>query len=243
MWTLHSDGLKGGNEMKYFKKLMMLQADGAGGGADGGVESGDGKDGDGKSNAGSIVDNVDSGKGEGNDNESLDKRIQSAVDKATNKLGNDNKVLRKEIEKLKIQGMTEEEKLEAEKQTKESELAGKERLLLEKENRLYAIEAIKKAGLDSGNTDSLEIIDFVIAKEQGDIDKKIGTFKTLINKLVAAEVDKTFKANGRKPNGVDGKNDSEENSVIELAKKLGTINSESGKIAKSARDYYTGGKK
>lgn len=129
----------------------------------------------------------------------IDKLIQSAVDRATNKLGNDNKKLRDELTKLKKAKLTVEELRDDELKDKEAEIEERERALVEKENRLYAIKAIKAAGLDDGSDTSLELIDFVMADDTAVIDTKIKAFDKLIKKLVKIEVDRTFKENGRNP--------------------------------------------
>lgn len=129
----------------------------------------------------------------------IEKLIQSAVDRATNKIGNDNKRLRKELDALKKAKLTVEELRDDELKGKEAEIAERERVLLEKENRLYAIKAIKAAGLDDGSDTSLELVDFVMADDTGVIDTKIKAFDKLIKKLVKIEVDRTFKENGRNP--------------------------------------------
>lgn len=129
----------------------------------------------------------------------IEKLIQSAVDRATNKLGNDNKKLRDELSNLKKAKLTVEELRDDEIKSKEAEIAERERALVEKENRLYAIKAIKAAGLDDGSDTSLELIDFVMADDTSVIDSKIKAFDKLMKKLVKIEVDKTFKENGRNP--------------------------------------------
>ena len=88
---------------------------------------------------------------------------------------------------------------------KEEEIAQRERALAEKENRLYAIRAIKEAGLDDGGETSLDLIDFVMAEDTEAIDAKIKAFDKLVKAFVKAEVDKTFKEHGRTPEkGIGG---------------------------------------
>lgn len=129
----------------------------------------------------------------------IEKLIEQAVDRATNKLGNDNKKLRGQLENLKKEKLTAEERKDMEIREKEDAIAERERALTEKENRLYAIKAIKEAGLDDGGETSLELIDFVMAEDTAAIDIKIKAFDRLVKKFVKAEVDKTFRANGRTP--------------------------------------------
>ena len=129
----------------------------------------------------------------------IEKLIQQAVDRATNKLGNDNKKLRSQLETLKKEKLSAEELRDLEIQSREQDIAEREKSLQEKENRLYAIKAIKQAGLDDGSDVSLELVDFVLASAPADIDARIQALDKLLKKLVKAEVEKTFRANGRNP--------------------------------------------
>lgn len=133
------------------------------------------------------------------DQKLLEKQIQAAVDRATNKLGNDNKALREELEKLRKEKLTAAELKALEDAEKEKDLADREAAVKAAENKLYAIGAIKKAGLDDGSETALEILSLVNASETADIDKNITALKSLVDKLVKAEVDKTFKGAGRTP--------------------------------------------
>ena len=131
--------------------------------------------------------------------------IEQEVDRATNRLGNDNKKLRSQLETLKKERLTAEERKDLEIKEKEEEIAQRERALAEKENRLYAIRAIKEAGLDDGGETSLDLIDFVMAEDTEAIDAKIKAFDKLVKAFVKAEVDKTFKEHGRTPEkGIGG---------------------------------------
>lgn len=129
----------------------------------------------------------------------IERQIQRAVDRATNKLGNENKKLRQQLEALKKAKLTEDEAADLDRQEREEALAERERALQEKENRLYAIKAIKAAGLDDGSDMALELVDFVLGSSEEDIQAKIKAFGGLVKRFVKAEVDKTFKANGRNP--------------------------------------------
>ena len=137
----------------------------------------------------------------------LEKMIQRAVDRATNKLGNDNKKLRQQLEALKKSKLTEAEAAELDRQEREEALAERERALQEKENRLHAIKAIKAAGLDDGSDRALELVDFVIGGTEAEIDARVKAFGGLVKKFVKAEVDKTFKQNGRNPEQGSGAGD------------------------------------
>ena len=127
----------------------------------------------------------------------LEKKIQQAVDRATNKLGNDNKALRKELEKLRKEKLSAEELKVLEDEEKEKALAEREAAVLQAENKLYAVKAIKAAGLDDGSETALDILTLVNGADETTIDANIKALKTLVDKLVKAEVKKIFKDNGR----------------------------------------------
>lgn len=129
----------------------------------------------------------------------LEKKIQQAVDRATNKLGNDNKALREELEKLRKEKLTAAELKALEDEEKEKSLAEREAAVKAAENKLYAVKAIKKAGLDDGSETALDILALVQASDTESIDTNIKALKALVDKLVKAEVEKTFKSNGRNP--------------------------------------------
>lgn len=129
----------------------------------------------------------------------LEKKIQQAVDRATNKLGNDNKALREELEKLRKEKLTAAELKALEDEEKEKSLAEREAAVKAAENKLYAVKAIKKAGLDDGSETALDILALVQASDTESIDSNIKALKALVDKLVKAEVEKTFKSNGRNP--------------------------------------------
>lgn len=129
----------------------------------------------------------------------IQKLIQTAVDRATNKLGNDNKQLREDLDKLRKEKLTAEELKKLEDEEKAKELADREAAVKVAENKIYAIQAIKKAGLDDGSETALDILALVSSGDKESIDASVTTLKALVDKLVKAEVEKTFKENGRNP--------------------------------------------
>ena len=172
----------------------------------------------------------------------LESLIQSAVDRATNKLGNENKKLRGEIETLKKAKLSDDELKQLEMQEKEKEIADRERALTEKENRLIAIKEIKAAGLDDGSDASLAIVDFVMAEDEAGIKERVKAFDALVKRIVKSQVDAVFKANGRTPGvGTDtaaaagGQNDS-------IAVRMGKHAAASNQKSRSILDNYIGGK-
>lgn len=139
------------------------------------------------------------------------KIVQREVDRATNKLGNENKKLRQQLEALKKAKLTDEEAADLERQERDEALAERERALAERENRLYAIKAIKAAGLDDGSDRALELANFLTSgcSSEEEIDARVKAFNSLFKRFVKEEVDKTFRQHGRNPemgNGAGDKN-------------------------------------
>ena len=181
---------------------------------------------------------------QGDSGTKLDALIQSAVDRATNKLGNENKKLRSENESLRKANMDADELKKFELSEKEKEIAEREKALTEKENRLIAIKEIKAAGLDDGSDASLAIVDFVMAEDEAGIKERVKAFNTLVTGLVQKKVDAVFKASGRTPGvGSDtaanagGQNES-------VAARMGKSTAAANQKAQDTRNYYVnGGKK
>lgn len=141
----------------------------------------------------------------------IEKLVQQAVDRATNKLGNDNKRLREELEKIKKEKLTDEERHELEKKQEREEFERQKAEFQAEKNKLYAIKAIKAAGLDDGSDKSLELVDFVMGGDEAEINSRVKAFGDLVKKFVSAEVEKTFKDNGRNPNKGKGGVETEKN--------------------------------
>ena len=184
------------------------------------------------------------GAGDNKTTPDLDALIQRAVDRATNKLGNENKKLRGELEAARKASMTSEELRKAEIDDREKELENRARALTEKENRLIAIKEIKAAGLDDGSDASLAIVDFVMADDEEGIKERVKSFNSLVERIVKAKVDGIFKQNGRTPgvgsdtaSNAGGQNES-------IAARLGKNAANANKAAQSVLEHYTrGGKK
>lgn len=135
----------------------------------------------------------------------LDKIIQSKVDKIVAKFGKEKADMKKELDALRKKNLSDEERIQVERQEKEQELAEKERLLKDRENRLFAVDAIKKAGLDDGSETSMLILDFVVSDTEETTNEKVKNFKALVDKLVENATNKRFKDNGRELSGGSSK--------------------------------------
>lgn len=122
----------------------------------------------------------------------IDEIVQKAIEKVTIKFGKDNKKLKEELEKERKKNLSAEE-------LKELELKEREQVIKEKEHRLYAIGALKRAKLDTGEEDSLELIDFILAEDEIGIDKKVAALQKFAQKIQKNTTEEIYKTNGRIP--------------------------------------------
>lgn len=134
----------------------------------------------------------------------LEDIINRAVDRATNKLGNENKKLKADLDKFKKAHLTEKQLQEDELAEREAQIEERERQIKLYENEAYALKAIKKAGLDSGDETALSIAKFVVAEDETAIDERVTAFKGLVDSIVKKEVEARFKAGGRTPDKSSG---------------------------------------
>lgn len=125
--------------------------------------------------------------------------ISRAVDRATNKLGNENKKLKADLDKFKKTHLTEKQLQEDELAEREAQIEEREKQIKLYENKDYTLKAIKKAGLDSGDETALAIAEFLVADDETAIDERVTAFKSLVDAIVQKEVDATFKSKGRIP--------------------------------------------
>lgn len=129
----------------------------------------------------------------------LEKMVQAAVDRATNKLGNENKKLKEQLDAERKKNLSADELKQVELQEKETELAQKEQEIKEKENRMYAIKALKKAELDDGSEETLDLVEFVLGEDETAIDLKVKALQKFAQRIAKNTTDGIYKANGRTP--------------------------------------------
>ena len=127
------------------------------------------------------------------------KAVQSAVDRATNKLGNENKLLKDKLEKTRKEKMTAEELRQVELQEKEDELARQQAEIQMEKNRMHAIKALKKAGLADGSEATLDLVEFVLGKDEPAIDLRVKALQKFAQRVAKNTTDGIYKANGRTP--------------------------------------------
>lgn len=172
-------------------------------------------------------------------NTDIESIIQSAVDRATNKLGNENKRLREQLETIKKDHLSADKIKEIDLANKEADIADREAKLAEKENRLFAIKAIKDAGLDDGSSNALELVDFVMGDSDETTTARVKIFSDLVKKFVTAQVNQTFKSNGRNPEtGGTGESNTTNNIIAALGKNAAERDAKSNDVLK----HYLGGK-
>lgn len=177
----------------------------------------------------------------GENNSKWESLIQSAVDRATNKLGNENKQLRKQLEALQKEKLSDDELKDLELKEREKTLADRDKALTEKENRWIAMKAIKEAGLDDGSDASLAIVDFVMAEDENAIKERVKAFDTLVKRIVESQVKAVFKANGRTP-GVGTDTASNAGGENDYAVRNGKHAAATNQKSRSILDSYLGGK-
>ena len=129
----------------------------------------------------------------------VQKMIQSERDRATNKLGNDKKVeieeLRKQLEELKKEKLTESERAELDRKNRETELEKKERAFRQMQNKYTATQALQSAGLENGE----DIVSLVLGDTEESTKKNVAALSALVERLVKAKVAEKFKEGGREP--------------------------------------------
>lgn len=225
---------------------IQLFANGGGSddsGGEGGADGGKGAD-DGAGNDGGTDDTKgkdDGGKGDdkGKD-EDIEKIIQSRVDRQLAKERKEAAAVKKELERLKKEKLTAEEIEKLKTDEREKELAAKEKELAERENRYTAVKALREVGLDDGSDAALLLVDFLVAGEDTDADaikERAKNLNVIINKLVSAKVEATFKENGRNPKG-SGNGSGGDDKNTSLAKKLGEARAASDKKSQDILKQY-----
>lgn len=175
--------------------------------------------------------------------EELERMIQREADRRNAKSGKEVADLRKELDKLKRSQMDAEEVRKLELQDKEAELATREQALKDSENRLAAIKAIKKAGLDDGGDTSLELVNFVMADTPEQIEANVKAFGALVQKFVKVEVDKLYAKAADTPKGA-GAGAASKTADTSVAAELGAARAEQQKKSADVLSYYIkGGRK
>lgn len=187
---------------RFPMNLQLFAGEGGEGGAAGGAGGGEGGQGGGTGEGAGGEGNQDNDPPDNLDPKVkayFEKMIQSETDKIRTKYTQEKQNLEKELNGLKRKHMTEQERLDHERQEKERVLQERERELTRKSLELVATTELATAGLP------VEFRDLVVGVDEKDTKNRIQTVKTLLDKRVEEEVTNRLKAGGRIPAGAGQK--------------------------------------
>lgn len=146
--------------------------------------------------------------------ETIEKLLQSKIDKALSQERKEkalekktNAELKKQIERLQKKMMTDEEAKQMEFEEQQRELEEQRRELTLEKNKMYAVKALKKAEI-SDTEETLALVERLVVscEHETDIDDLVTILKDWNEKSVKAEVEKRFRANGYTPKSSDSLN-------------------------------------
>lgn len=174
-----------------------------------------------------------------NDDDRIAKIVQSQVDRLMADERKKNADLQKKVDRMAKEKLSDDEIKKLEMQEKETELAEREKAINQQRNLIYAQQVVTKAGYGE---DLESVVDFVMSDSEEKTDERIKAFKSLVDKIVATQVNNTFKANGRTPNGANNANvdDKKDNSIAE---RLGKARAAQAKQSNDVLQHYIGGNK
>lgn len=173
---------------------------------------------------------------------SIEKLIQSAVDRATNKLGNENKNLKKQLDEIMKQKLTDDERVELERKQEREQFEQEKAQFIAEKNRLHAETALAKADLGISGDNLEKVVPLVIGKDETEIDENVKVLCDIVKELVAGKVANTFKESGRTPTG-SGTSGAGKAAIVShsVATAIGKAASEANKKSAEVLKYYTGG--
>lgn len=145
--------------------------------------------------------------------------------------------LQKELDTLRKEHLSQEERTRIDLAKRENDVANREAVIRDKENRLHAISALEQAQLVGNGITSSDLIPFVMDGTTAGIDSKVKAMAALLDKRAQVEKDSIYKANGRQPQQVH--NDATGGGTQPI---FNTANVKSQANAAKIRDAYTGGK-
>lgn len=145
--------------------------------------------------------------------------------------------LQNELDTLRKEHLSQEERTRIDLAKRENDVASREAVIRDKENRLHAISALEQAQLVGNGITSADLIPFVMGSTTADIDSKVKAMAVLLDKRAQVEKDSIYKANGRQPQQVH--NDATGGGTQPI---FNTANAQSQANAAKIRDAYTGGK-
>lgn len=145
--------------------------------------------------------------------------------------------LQKELDELRKEKLTQDELNRLDLAKRETEVANREAVIRDKENRLHAIQALEQAQLVGNGMTSADLIPFVMDNTTAGIDNKVKALTALLDKRAQAEKDRIYQLAGRTPqqvrdDGAGGGN---------AAPLFGAARAAEREKAKKIREKYTGG--
>lgn len=146
------------------------------------------------------------------------------------------KALQKELDTLRMEHLSQEERTRLELTQRENDVANREAIIRDKENRLHAIQALEQAQLVGNGITSADLIPFVMDNTASGIDRKVKALTALLDKRAKAETDRIYKNAGRQPQQVRN-----ENTGVNGTSYRPSHAAQQTK-AKEIREHYTGGK-
>lgn len=145
--------------------------------------------------------------------------------------------LQQELDKLRKEHLSKEEQTRLELTRRETDVANREAVIRDKENRLHAIQALEQAQLVGGGIASADLIPFVMDSTTNGIDKKVKALSALLEKRAKAETDKIYHDAGRQPHQVRNEGTGGNAPIFSA------VNAQAQSRAKEIRERYTGGKR
>lgn len=132
----------------------------------------------------------------------IDRIVQSKLDRAMAQERKNNADLKRKLERLQKEKLTDDELKQIEIDEKEKAIAEREAIIRKKENLLSAIKISKKLGLDDGE-DNIEFMELITGKDESETRARATAFKKYMDKKITdginKEVEKRFKNAGRSP--------------------------------------------
>lgn len=147
-----------------------------------------------------------------------------------------NAVLQQELDALRQEHLSQEERTRLELAQRETDVANREAVIRERENRLHAIQALEQAQLVGSGITSADLLPFVTDSTTQGIDSKVKALQGLLDKHAKTQTEKIYQGAGRQPQQVRSEG---EGSAAPLFR---TANAKAQAQAKEIRERYTGGK-
>lgn len=147
--------------------------------------------------------------------------------------------IKEELDKLKKEKLTQEERTRLELTQRETDVANREAVIRDKENRLHAIDALEQANLVGNGITTADLIPFVMDNTTQAIDDKVKSLQGLLEKCMAAQTQRIYQSAGRQPHQVQDTTGSNSNTPVAF----GAGRAARQTRAQEIRNAYTGGTK